>query len=396
MASSLETSRKVTEVTPANAAETAAVLAAAKAQGFTVAVGRRAANDAPLTKDLVQVSLAGLTGPIDHCAGDLVATIPAGWALTDANAMLARGGQWLPLDPPAAARSRIGAMVAANDSGPRRHRYGTPRDLIIGIELALTDGRVAKAGGRVVKNVAGYDLARLMCGSFGSLGLITSATFKLAPLPASSRTVVINAEDRSTLMKMIEAVSMAALTPSAIELQAPPYRLLVRFETTRDAAEHQAQAVVDLFGRHSAVTAISGDEEDQLWSTYESSVWAGSGTFLKVGVLTTDVATVLATLEQLAGTGQFEYHVGGRAAAGVLGVRLEGDRQEDHVACVERLRQAITARGGHVRVERSDVLNSSAVDRWGNIGDALALMRAVKARFDPNGILNPGSGPGGL
>ena len=90
--------------------------------------------------------------------------------------------------PARADRATIGGIVATNDSGPRRHRYGTPRDLIIGIEMALADGRVAKAGGRVVKNVAGYDLSRLLCGSFGSLAVITSATFKLSPLPPASRT----------------------------------------------------------------------------------------------------------------------------------------------------------------------------------------------------------------
>src|SRR5918911_1195460 len=99
-----------------------------------------------------------------------------------ATAALGPGRQWLPLDPPHADRATIGGIVAANDSGPRRQHYGAPRDLIIGVEVALTDGRVARAGGRVVKNVAGYDLSRLLCGSFGSLGGITSATFKLIPL----------------------------------------------------------------------------------------------------------------------------------------------------------------------------------------------------------------------
>ena len=132
------------------------------------------------------LSTLGLNAPVDHVAGDLVATVPAGASLDAVNDVLRRERQWLPLDPACSNRATIGGIIATNDSGPRRHRYGTPRDLIIGIEIALADGRIAKAGGRVVKNVAGYDLSKLLCGSLGSLAVITSATFKLAPLPPAS------------------------------------------------------------------------------------------------------------------------------------------------------------------------------------------------------------------
>src|SRR6185295_11544977 len=160
------------------------------------------------------------------------AILPAGASLAHVNEVLGREGQWLPLDPPLSDRATIGGIVATNDSGPRRHRYGTARDLIIGIEMALVDGRTAKAGGRVVKNVAGYDLSRLLCGSFGTLALIVSATFKLAPLLAA-----------------------APLTPSAVELDSPPARMLIRFETTPGAAEQQAAAACDLCTRHEAPAA---------------------------------------------------------------------------------------------------------------------------------------------
>ena len=137
------------------------------------------------------LSTARLSGPIDHCAGDLTVTAPAGARLAAVNRLLAAERQWLALDPLASDRATIGGIVATSDSGPRRQRHGTPKDLIIGVEMALADGRLAKAGGRVVKNVAGYDLARLLCGSFGCLAVITSATFKLAPLAPASRTVVV-------------------------------------------------------------------------------------------------------------------------------------------------------------------------------------------------------------
>ena len=140
---------------------------------------------APRQIDIL-MSTARLNAVVAHRHGDLTATIQAGAKLGDVNRALAQHGQWIPLDPPSADRATIGGLVATNDSGPRRHRYGAPRDLIIGVEFARADGRLAKGGGIVVKNVAGYDLPRLLTGSFGSLGVIVTATFKLYPLTAAS------------------------------------------------------------------------------------------------------------------------------------------------------------------------------------------------------------------
>ncbi len=168
-----------------------------------------------------------LNAPVDHTAGDLVASLPAGASLSEVNGMLAREGQWLPLDPRLDARATIGGILASNDSGPRRHRHGTPRDLVIGIEMTLMDGRPVKAGGRVVKNVAGYDLSRLLSGSFGSLAIITRAIFKLAPVPPASRTVVASADGGRPLSDLALEITSSPLTPTAIELQS------LRMQTAR-------------------------------------------------------------------------------------------------------------------------------------------------------------------
>ena len=140
----------------------------------------------------IVLSTAKLNAVLAHRHGDLTATVQAGASLAGVNRALADRGQWIPLDPPWADRATIGGLIATNDSGPRRHRYGAPRDLIIGIDFVRADGVAAKAGGIVVKNVAGYDIARLLTGSFGSLAVIVGATFKLFPLPPASRTVVID------------------------------------------------------------------------------------------------------------------------------------------------------------------------------------------------------------
>ena len=156
----------------------------------------------PRPVDIV-ISTARLNAVVAHRHGDLTATIQSGATLGSVNRTLGQHRQWIPLDPPSAQRATIGGIVATNDSGPRRHRYGAPRDLIIGVEFARADGRLAKGGGIVVKNVAGYDLPRLMTGSFGSLGVIVAATFKLYPLTAVSRTLVVelpSAADLGTLV----------------------------------------------------------------------------------------------------------------------------------------------------------------------------------------------------
>jgi len=378
-----------TEVAPADVGELAERVRRANADGLTIAFGGTAVG-----ANLI-LSLRHLSTPIDHCAGDLVATVPAGASLAAVNTVLNRGGQWLPLDPPDLNRS-IGAMVATNDSGPPRHRHGTPRDLILGVEMVLADGRIAKAGGRVVKNVAGYDLARLLCGSCGSLAIITSATFKLAPVPPASRTAIVNLQDTSELGALTRAIASAPLTPSALELDAPPCRLLVRFESTAAAADRQAATVADLCSQqHAQCAIVANQEETQLWTAVADRTWRVPGTRLNVHVLPTDVPAMLDELARSATRHAVEWNAGGRAALGVIHARLAG-QGEHHAAIIADLRTKARARGGSLIVRSTDPSADPRLDRWGEIGDALPIMRAVKARFDPKGTLNPGAAPGGL
>ena len=166
--------------------------------------------------DLV-VSTRRLNRVLAHAHGDLTATVEAGATVGELNRELARHGQWLPLQT-SFEEATIGGTIATNESGPLRHRHGTPRDLLIGVQLATTDGRLVKAGGNVVKNVAGYDLGKLVCGSFGSLAAIVTATFKLAPLPAASTTLVAAFRDRRGLAQAAQAVGASQLEPSAFDL----------------------------------------------------------------------------------------------------------------------------------------------------------------------------------
>jgi glycolate oxidase FAD binding subunit len=337
------------------------------------------------------VSLSRMPSTIEHCAGDLVATIPAGISLDDANAVLARNGQWLALDPPLGGSATIGAIVATSASGPRRHRYGTPRDLIIGIEMVLSDGRIVKAGGRVVKNVAGYDLARLMCGSLGSLAVVVNATFKLIPIAPASRTVLIDASDTTSLLATLEALTSAPMTPSAVEIETPPHRLLVRFESTAAAAEQMATATAALAQRARATaTIVAGDEEAAGWRAYATRTWASGVTRLKLSILPSRLGDLLSVAESL----PVKYSMAGRAALGVLYLAIEGtvEQVDDTIAVMRRTAEMCS---GYLAAE-SPTSGVSAAEVLSNPGDTLPLMQAIKSRFDPLNILNPGGGPAGL
>lgn len=384
---------------PLDAAAAAAMLKWAAGERLTVSVvggGTKSTwGRAPATAD-VTLATTGMRGTLDHVPGDLTVTVPAGTTLEALNDALRAHRQWLALDPPFGDRATVGGIVATNDSGPRRHRFGTPRDLIIGIEVALVDGRTARAGGRVVKNVAGYDLSRLLCGSYGSLAIITSATFKLAPIPPASISILSRADDVRKLAALALDIGASALTPSAIEIASPPHVLLVRFETTRSAAEQQAKQATEICLRHGTSATILFDDEDTrhetiTWRDHETAFWAGAQTVLKVSVLPTDVSDALELIQRLAVAAGVECRVCGRAAMGVLYARLAGDL-DSQAGVASDLRQHAVKRRGTVSILAGSADLKRQVDPWGDMGDALPVMRAVKAQFDPRDTLNPGRG----
>jgi len=235
-------------VEPADANELAATLHAAsrdkqvtvlRGGGTKLGWGRRAA-----AIDLV-VSTAKLNTLLVHRQGDMTANIESGARLSNVNRQLAHHGQWLPIDS-AFDEATIGGVVATNDSGPLRHRFGTPRDLLIGVTLAMTDGRLIKAGGKVVKNVAGYDLGRLMSGSHGTLAAIVDATFKLLPIAQASKTIVAQFADPASLARAVARLGDADLEPLAFDVHVivprGEYWLLTRFATSPAATEAQVSA----------------------------------------------------------------------------------------------------------------------------------------------------------
>ena len=345
------------------------------------------------TVDLL-LSTAALCDVVEHRHGDLTTTVEAGATLASVNAALAVHGQRLPWDPPWPEQATIGGIVATNDSGPRRHGHGTPRDSIIGVTMARVDGRVAKAGGIVVKNVAGYDLSRLLTGSFGCLGVILTATFKLAPDPPASRTVEVTVDSLEAAAPIAAELASSPLTPTAIELSWAPARLLVRFESVEASVAQQAEAARAIVGTRGDAVVRSGGDEEETWRRHAAH-WSSGGTLVKLSTVPAELFPTLVRVRDRAATDGLEMAVAGRAGLGVVDVRLDGPL--DALArLVGDLRERLPIGRGSAVIRRGDPGLRRIVDAWGPIGDGMRVMTAIKRQFDPDGLLNTGRGPGGL
>jgi len=342
----------------------------------------------PDTVDLV-VSTSRLARLIAHRHGDLTATVQAGMTLRALNAALSTERQWLPIDS-AFDEATIGGIVATNDAGPSRHRHGTPRDLVIGITLALTDGRLVKAGGTVVKNVAGYDLGKLVSGSHGTLAGIVDVTFKLVPVPLSSATLIAWYTDADALARDVAAVDGSQIEPAAFDIRAEegeaPFQLKLRIATSpaaRDAQIASARALVS-----GQVTVLTDAAEGATWAAQLDALTLGDAT-VRFSWLPSRLPQVLALLAELQRSDAVRVLFAGRVV-GAGTARLSGGMNA-LVAAVERLRASADV--GNVVLLRGSRELKERVDVWGPERSSDRVARAVKNKLDPAGILNANRGP---
>ena len=386
-------------VTPASAAETAAVLAWASREGVRVVIGgggtRRAWGRPPASFDLL-LGLGRLSRVLHHEPGDLTVSVEAGIAVAALNQILGTHGQRLPIDTPGDGAT-VGGALATNDSGPLRHRHGTPRDLLIGMQVATADGRVVKAGGNVVKNVAGYDLGRLMCGSFGSLAAIVGATFKLAPLPQASSTLVSDFGRSEALANAAAAVAGSQLDPECLDLRADVggtsrFRLLVRFAGPAAANDGQLATARLLLApaRPESQQIVTEAAEARAWDDQQRTTWAADRSLVRLSWLPAALPAVLDTIDALARSHRLAARLTARAALGAGRLQLDGDGH----AQVEAIRQlrARTDLVSHVVVTAAAPATKREVDVWGHVPDTEPLLRRIKRTMDPAGILGGGRG----
>jgi glycolate dehydrogenase FAD-binding subunit len=386
---------------PASTEEASALLRAAAGHGLTVVprgAGTGLGWGAPPSSCDLAVDMTLMNEVLEHAAGDLVARVQAGATMGHVAAVLARAGQQLALDAPAEAT--VGGVVATGTAGARRFRYGSPRDLLIGLTVVRADGVVARAGGKVVKNVAGYDLGKLFAGSQGTLGLITEATFRLHPLPAAQAWVTGDFAP-SLLAGAASAVAAAAgsaLVPSAVELQwtgAPVVlRVGVLLEGTPSGVNDRAKQMAGMLADCGATPAVAVSETPFGW--WEPGV---RGTVVRVTFWVSDLAAVLEAMAAAGASAGLRPEVGGPAGAGVLYARVDPavadpDAARFVRALRDRLAGVFVADGsGLVRGSVAVLAAPSGVVAAAG-PDApvpgLDLMRAVKDQFDPGGRMFPG------
>ena len=254
-------------------------------------------------------------------------------------------------------------------------------------------GRWAKAGGIVVKNVAGYDLSRLMTGAFGSLGVIVDATFKVTPVAVSSRTLTVDLDSVEALEPALAAVMASSLTPSAVEIAYPPARLLVRFQSVDQAVEKQAKEAKRLIeaATRGHVIVVAGEAEGEVWADH-SSWWDADGTLLKVSTLSQALIPTMGWLRDQCDSQGLQVAAQGRAGLAVFYIRLDGPA-EAQGRLIDALRGRLPIGEGSVVLRRASQTVREVVDPWGPLGDGEGVMQLIKKRFDPDSRLNSGRGP---
>ncbi len=344
---------------------------------------------------------------VEHAPLDQIVTVEAGVRLASLQAVLARSGQMLALDAPWAARATLGGLVATNAFGPRRTRYGSIRDLIIGISIVRADGTEARGGGKVVKNVAGFDLPKLMVGSLGTLGLVATVTFRLHPLPEAQGTVLFADLDADGVRRVVLALRQAQLEPAAVAALVHEggddlgvrfdgrFELGVRFEGFEAGVRQQAAKLLELGTREGrGVELLDAGAAAAFWSRHDRAREAPAGFRAKLAAQPSELERVAnAALGSL-----FPVLEHPRAVSyPVLGLAfIAGDVRTAGpvVAAVNAAREALPQ--GSVVLHAAPPEVRAAVDVWGPPPAALGLMAAVKQRLDPERRLAPGRFVGGL
>jgi glycolate oxidase FAD binding subunit len=358
---------------PASAEEAAELLRAA--DGPVRPRGGGTKPWGPPDEDATVLETGGLDRILEHNVGDFTAVLEAGVPLADAQAAFAEHGQMLAIDPALNDAATVGGVMATNDSGPLRHRYGSMRDLVVGATVALSDGTLAKSGGKVIKNVAGYDLAKLFTGSFGTLGLIVRVAVRLHPLVPRTASAVGASDDPDRLGEAAIALAAQPLEADCLDLdwRDGAGRLLVRYASA--AAADQAAATVERMQRL-GLEAETVDDDDELWMAQR--VRQRGQCILKVSGRATDLPAVCRAAEAVVG----------RPALGLYWLSLASD-----AGAVAAAREALSPRACTLL----DAPPELRADAWAAPEPgALALMARVKERFDPARIFRPGSFVGGI
>ncbi len=356
--------------------------------------------------DLV-VSTERLNRVIDHAVGDLTVTVEAGVKFADLQDILLKTGQFLPLEPAYPQDATLGGIIATADSGSLRQRYGGVRDMLLGISFVRCDGQIAKAGGRVVKNVAGYDLMKLFTGSYGTLVVLTEVTFRVYQVPEAAGTVVLTGgvEAMDAIASATQTLLASALTPTAFDLLSTQLvaklglgkgmGLMVRFQSVTQSVQEQSSRLLEV-GQQLGLqgTLYTDTDEAKLWQSLPEQIWTAPqepAITCKIGILPTAAVTTLTQLDTLTSPpGLGLIHAG--SGLGLL--RL--DPASVTAQTIMEMRRYCQSQGGFLTVLEAPISLKQQLDVWGYSGNALNIMRGIKQQFDPKNLLSPRRFVGGI
>jgi glycolate oxidase FAD binding subunit len=355
-----------------------------------------------------------LTRLLEHEAPDLTCHVEAGITLAELQAKLATKGQRLALDPPDAQQATIGGILASNASGPKRLRYGTARDMVIGLRVVQASGEIARSGGSVVKNVAGYDLNKLYLGSLGTLGIIVEVNFKLQPLPINERTLILTFSNAEDAMHAVIALMSSFLTPSAIELidsnaasdmtdffgltlPTNGYTLAVNFEGSTSSIDRQMDETQLLARKNDALLSddLVGKAQDEFWNIVREHT---QGTITcKATVLVSKMGSYLKVIKQVCEKHELEAAVVAHAGNGILYIELRPvDATFRLVEAIKELRLHAQETRGSMVIERCPSDLKRRISVWGEPEQNFFLMQKIKQQFDSKGTFVKGRFVGGL
>ena len=384
-------------VEPGTEQELAKILKLANAAGVAVIPrggGTKLEWGNPASRAEMILSTTRLDRVLEHAWADMTVTVEAGCTVGKLQETVAKRGQRLAIDPLWPARATIGGILSTNDSGVLRLRFGSLRDLIIGVTIVLPDGTVASSGGKVVKNVAGYDLPKLVTGALGTLGVITRAIFRLHPLPKETRAISWSAPDAGEGQRIVLSIQNSKLAHSALQVRfgdGKQPQVDVLFEGIEAGLAAQTEQV-----RTMMQPLTPREAEREVWNAQQEIYRTGRGgrgfVVAKFSTLPSRIADTLVSIRGLCPEGVG--YAGVVQATGIGCVRLEG--KTEVVSDVARALRGALGKGDGSFVVRHRPAELTDFDAWGAAGDALELMRAVKQQFDPGRILNPGRFVGGI
>jgi len=353
----------------------------------------------PLKRLDYVISMEKIRDLVEYGSSDLYITAKAGMKLKDLQNILKSKNQYLPLDPPYYDKASLGGLVSTNSFGPKRLKYGSLRDLVLGLKIVTSDGKLIRAGGKVVKNVAGYDLVKLYIGSLGTLGIITEVTFRVYPLPEKEATVKVKVRDYREALKLKEKLQDSYLLPSSLDLINPylsssinltqDYYILVRFDGLKVDVDREIKESLDLFRREGFNEVEILEKDEDLW---KSIINYSKEIVLKFGILPTDLPLLIKLIEEYNLKPSLHYHL----ALGLGRIFLDYKEYSLLGKIIDAIREEIYPRKGYLVIESSPLELKRYTDAWGKVRKDFPLMKKIKEALDPKGILNPGKFVGGI